>query len=312
MKSIQLLFAILFTGIFLNSCTTVINDPFVEIVEEVSLEEVVSGYDLWYVDYHRTTGSGDIPFLAKAFTVSFINGIMYANNNIVDIGRTGNGLGIDVGSYNTFNGSLETIHDIDGFHNFDITVLSNNEIRIYNRRANVNYFLIGYQVNEFDYDRLFYENIEYFLQEFVAWEKVTTQGGIANVFDLENFLAFTPENNTTFYSSQDDFGTQVDLLRWSYIGDYEVFDVAGFEDVKILTLYYEGEDIEEFELTVINDDNIQLFNTNSQTTYNFIGRGFVQFLKGTKTKKNTKDIVRNENRKRTKIKRQVKQRRNLK
>ena len=312
MKRVKLLFAILITGTILSSCTTIINDPFVELEEPISLEEVVSGYDLWYVDYHRTIGNGDVPFLSKAFTISFINGIMYANNNIVDIGRTGNGLGIDVGSYDTFNGLLETNHDLDGFHNFEVTIISNNEIEIHNRRQNVSYFLIGYQVNEFDYDRLFYENIEYFLQEFIAWEKLTTQGGVPNAFDSENYLAFTPENNTTFYSSQDNFGTHVDILRWSYVGDYEVFDVAGFEDVKILTLYYEGEDIEEFELTVVNDDSIRLFNLNSQTTYDFRGRGFVQFLKGTKTKKDTKDIVRNDNRKRTKIKRQVKNRRNLK
>ena len=31
-------------------------------------------------------------------------------------------------------------------HNdFDVTILSNNEIRIYNYRQNVNYYLIGYQ-----------------------------------------------------------------------------------------------------------------------------------------------------------------------
>ncbi len=68
------------------------------------LEEVVAAYDLWYIDYHKTTGTGDIPFLSKAFTVSFLNGQMYANNNIADIGITGNGLGINVGNYDTFNG----------------------------------------------------------------------------------------------------------------------------------------------------------------------------------------------------------------
>ena len=172
-------------------------------------------------------------------------------------------------------------------NDFEVSIISNNEINLYNYRQNVTYFLVGYQVNTFDYDKLFYENIEYFLQEFIAWEKLTTQGGVPNAFDSENYLAFTPENNTTFYSSQDNFGTHVDILRWSYVGDYEVFDVAGFEDVKILTLYYEGEDIEEFELTVVNDDSIRLFNLNSQTTYDFRGRGFVQFLKGTKTKKDT-------------------------
>ena len=136
-----------------------------------TLEEVVTEYDLWYVDYHRTTGSGDIPYVSRAFTLSFVNGILYANNNIVDIGRTGNGFGIDVGTYNTYNGFLETDHDIDGANDFEVTVLSNNEIKLYNYRQNVSYYLIGYQVNQFDYDKLFYENIEYFLQEYIAWEK---------------------------------------------------------------------------------------------------------------------------------------------
>ena len=76
MKTLKLLVLFLTTGILLNSCTLE-NAPY-----EISLEEVVSGYDLWYIDYHRTEGTGDIPFLSKAFTVSFLNGRMYANNNL--------------------------------------------------------------------------------------------------------------------------------------------------------------------------------------------------------------------------------------
>ena len=310
MKSIKLLFATLIIGSFLSSCTVFVEDNI--IVDDFSLEQVVSGYDLWYIDYHRTNGNGDIPYVSKAFTLSFINGTLYANNNIVDIGRTGDGFGIDVGTYNTFNGLLETNHDLDGANDFEVTILSNNEIRLYNYRQNVNYYLIGYQINEFDYDRLFYENIEYFLQEYAAWKKVDAQGGVPNAFDDENHLAFTPENITTFYSSQDDFGTQVDYINWNYVGGYEIFDVAGYEDLKILTLNYDDGDIEEFELSVINDGRIRLYNVNSETTYDFSGRGFVQYLKGGKSKKETKDIVRNDNRKRTKIERKTKHRRNLK
>ena len=80
------------TGTLLSSCTTIFEDSNYEY--QPTLEEVVSGYDLWYIDYNRTTGNGDIPFISRAFTLSFINGILYANNNIVDIGRTGNGLGM--------------------------------------------------------------------------------------------------------------------------------------------------------------------------------------------------------------------------
>ncbi|WP_375240268.1 hypothetical protein [Polaribacter sp.] len=310
MKSLKLLFTFILTGAFLGSCTTVFEDNFIE--NEISLEEVVSNYDLWYVDYHRTIGNGDIPFVAKAFTLSFLDGVLYANNNIADIGFTGNGLGIDVGTYDTYTGLLETRHDLDGRNDFEVTITSNNEIRLYNYRQNVTYFLIGYQTNTFDYDKLFYENIEYFLQEYQAWEKTSTTGGVSNAFDLENYLQFTPENTTTFYSSQDNFGTQIANINWSYVGDYEVFDVTGFEDLKILTLNYDGGDIEEFELSVINDGKISLYNIESETTYVFNGRGFVQYLKTDASEKSAKSIVRNSNRKRTKIVRKTKIRRNLK
>jgi hypothetical protein len=55
-----------------------------------------------------------------------------------------------------------------------------------------------------------------------------------------------------------------------------------------------------------------LYHLNSDTTYDFSGRGFVQYLKGEKTVKNAKQIVRNNNRKRTKVQRKTKVRRNLK
>ena len=311
MKTLKLLFTIIITGTLLSSCTTINNDGYVDDFQP-TLEEVVSGYDLWYVDYHRTTGSGDVPYVSRAFTLSFINGVLYANNNIADIGRTGNGLGIDVGTYNSFNGVLETNHDIDGANDFDVTILSDNEIRIYNYRENVNYYLIGYNTNNFDYDKLFYENIEYFLQEYESWEKVEARGGTPNAFDDENHLAFTPENITTFYSSQDEFGTQVANINWDYVGGYEIFDVNGFEDLKILTLNYDDGDIEEFELSVVNDGKVSLYHYNSETTYDFSGRGFVQYLKGEKNVKTAKETVRNNNRKRTKIIRKTKNKRNLK
>jgi hypothetical protein len=310
MKSLKLLFTVMIIGALLSSCNTVFEDDFRE--QEISLEEVVSGYDLWYVDYHRTIGNGDIPYVSRAFTLSFLNGILYANNNIADIGFTGNGLGIDVGTYDTFSGVLETRHDLDGRNDFEVTVTSSNEIRLYNYRQNVTYFLIGYQTNTFDYDKLFYENIEYFLQEYDAWEKTATEGGLSNAFDNENYLQFTPENTTTFYSSQDNFGAQIADVNWSYVGGYEVFDVAGFEDVKILTLNYDGGDIEEFELSVINDGRIRLYNLVSETTYDFEGRGFIQYLKGEKINKKAKASVRNTDRKRTKVKRETKIRRHLK
>lgn len=311
MKSLKLLFTFIITIAITSSCSTIYQDSF-EDNNQISLEEIVSGYDLWYVDYHRTTGNTDIPYVSKAFTLSFLNGTLYANNNIADIGITGNGVGIDIGTYNTYNGLLETDHDLDGANDFEVFEISANEIRLYNYRNNINYYLVGYQRNQFDYDKLFYENIEYFLQEYVAWEKTTTTGGTPNAFDDENYLAFTPENITTFYSSQDSFGTDIDSINWSYVGGYEVYDVTGYEDLKILTLNYDGLDIEEFELSVIDDRTIRLYHVSSKTTYDFSGKGFVQYLKVEKTSKTSKPAVRNNNRKRTKIERNTKVRRNLK
>jgi hypothetical protein len=310
MKSLKLLFILSTTAVLLSSCNTADEGDFIGI--EISLENVVSGYDLWYVDYHKTIGSRDITYISQAFTISFLNGILYANNNIADIGLTGNGLGIDVGTYDTFSGVLKINHDLDGSNDFEVTVTSPNEIRLYNYRQNITYFLIGYQTSTFDYDKLFYENIEYFLQEYAAWEKTNTVGGAPNVFDAENYLQFTPENITTFYTSQDNFSTQIVNLNWSYVGGYEVFDVMGYEDLKIITLHYESGYIEEFELSIINDGTIQLYNLNSETTYDFEGKGFIQYLKGEKTNKSVKANVKKENRKRIKIVRKTKRKKNLK
>ena len=234
---------------------------------------------------------------------------MYANNNIADIGITGNGLGIKVGNYDTYNGYLETYHNQEGRYDLEVYQISANEIRIEDTYNDVSYYLVGYQKNNFDYDKLFYENIEYFLQEYVAWEKVNTStSGSVNPFDKENYLQFTPENNTTFYSSKDSFGTDIDVIDWSFVGSYVVFDVQDYDDLKILTLNYDNGDNEEFELSVINDSKVSLYHISSETTYEFYGRGFIQYLKGGKAKSN----VRNSGRKRTKIKRETKIRRHLK
>ena len=299
MKRLKLLFLFIAASVTLTSCTVqneIIDD------NSFSLNEYVSSYDLWYIDYHRTTGTGDVPFLSKAFTVSFLNGTMYANNNIADIGKTGNGLGIAVGNYGTYRTVLETDHDLDGRYNFDVVQLSEDEIRIDDLSQNVSYYLIGYQRNNFNYDKLFYENIEYFLQEYVAWERTETNGGVPNAFDDEHFLQFTPENDVTFYSSHDSFGTNIDYIKWDYVGGYKVANIAGYSDLKLLTLNYDGGDTERFELSVINDETIKLFHLSSKTTYTFSGRGFVQYLKNEKTIKPT---VRNSGRKRTKIHRET-------
>ncbi|MDO6811653.1 hypothetical protein [Tenacibaculum soleae] len=303
MKRVKLLLLTLVTSITLTSC--VVQDT------DFSLNEYISSYDLWYIDYHRTTGNGDVSFLSKAFTVSFLNGTMYANNNIVDIGKTGNGLGIAVGDYVPRGTVLETYHDLDGNYNFEVVQLADDEIRIDDLSQNVSYYLIGYQRSNFNYDKLFYDNIEYFLQEYVAWERTATSGGTPNLFDNEHFLQFTPENDVTFYSSHDAFGTNIDYINWDYEGGYQIDNISGFNNLKLLTLNYDGGDTEEFELSVINDERIQLFHLSSETTYTFSGREFVQYLKK-ENKSITKSTVRNSNRKRTKIQRKTVDRKHLK
>ena len=299
MKTFKLFLALLVSTVIFSSCSR--DEP---LDGSISLGELMSSYDLWYVDIHSTIGNGNVPYVSKAFTLSFANGYMYANNNIADVGFTGNGLGTIVGSYNTNGIYLETFHDFDGTNIFDVIQLSENEVRIFDIYQNVSYVLVGYQREEFDYDMLFYDNIEYFMQEYSAWERTNiSQTGTPNPFDEEHFLKFTPENNTTFYSSRDLFGTNVDILSWAFTGNYEVFDVVGFDNLKILTLNYEFGDFEEFELTVDNDQVINLFHTSSQTTYEFTGRGFIQILRDGK---NGNPSVEKEDRKRTKITRKKK------
>ncbi|WP_139957478.1 hypothetical protein [Flavicella sediminum] len=299
MKTFTQFFLVVFTSsILLISCEQVYYEEVY--VEEVPLNsQVVEDYDLWYVDYHRTEGNQTIPFLTRAFTISFVNGNLYANNNISGIGITGNGYGIEVGSYDPFYTNLRTDHTIDGFHNFEIEQLSLNEIRIYNAYTNSAYYLIGYNLNDFDYDKLFYENIEYLLQDYEVWGKENTSNtGAVNDFDNENFLQFTPENNTTFYSSNNVYGTEIGNIDWSYVGGYEVYDVDGYEDLKVLILDYSNGDIETFELSVVNDTTVELYHIASETVYTFKGINFIQYLKGTTKKKST-----NSDRVREKIKR---------
>ncbi|WP_456376469.1 hypothetical protein [Lutibacter sp.] len=307
MRTLKLLFATMILGMSFISCSVIIDDT--NEAYYVNLEDVVTAYDLWYIDYNKTTGTGDVPFLSKAFTVSFINGKLWVNNNLVGIGGTGNGYGIEIGYYNTNNGILEINHDFDGYYDFDIVELSSDRLKLIDNYNNVSYYLEGYQKYSFDFDQIFYDNIEYFLQEYDVWEKTYTSAtGNLNEFDNENFLSFTPENITTFYSSQDKVGTNIADVYWDYVGGYSVADVQGYDNLKILTLDYDSWGNEEFELTVINDSEISLYHINSGTTYEFLGNGYIQYLKPS----SSKETVSNSGRKRTKVTRETKIRRNLK
>lgn len=286
MKTLKLFFITLIL-LMLNSCIIVdeieIEEYFVT-EENISLNELIQSYDLWYVDIHKTTGNDEVPFLQKAFTITFDNGRILANNNIANVGHTRNGYGVKVGEFFTYGNILETSHSY-GNSDFRVVQLSKNEIRLKDTHQNVSYFLVGYKIDDFDYDKLFYDNIEYFLQEYAAWERVNIKNGRHNIFDKEHYLKFVPENNNTFRSSEDHFGTNIDYIFWNYTGNYLVEDYED-SDIKRLTLYYNNNETEVFNLEVINDKLIRLLHLKSGTIYDFEGLGFKILTKSSQTIKN--------------------------
>ena len=297
MKTIKILLSFALTATLFTSCyTEVVVDDFNN-EPSISLNQLLRSHELWYVDINSTVGYGETPFLQKAFTVSFVNGVMYANNNIAGLGANGDGFGIDVGEYDAYDMILDVQHDIDGFSTFDVYEVDYNTIELYNPNNDTSYFLDGYQRSNFDYDFVFYDNIHYFLQEYDAWEKTyTSEFGAINEFDNENYLQFLAGgNDSTFRSSQDDNGLSANNLIWDYTGVYGVGDVTGNEFLKTLTLDYDFLDNEYFELSVINDSKIELFHPSSETVYEFEGKGYIQYLKSgdnTKGKKVNKDKMR--------------------
>jgi hypothetical protein len=72
-------------------------------------------------------------------------------------------------------------------------------------------------------------------------------------------------------------------IFWDYTGVYGVGDVADNRYLKTLTLDYDFFDNEFFELSVINDGRIQLYHPTSATVYEFMGRGYIPYLRNAKT-----------------------------
>ncbi|MDG1571646.1 nicotinic acid mononucleotide adenyltransferase [Robiginitalea sp. M366] len=244
-------------------------------------QDALEAYDLWYVDVNATRGLGEIPFLQAAFTLSFDRGVLKANNNLVGIGKTGYGLGIPVGTYAPLRGVVSIAHDLDGLWELEVFVEGPNVISLYHAPTDTSYVLRGYSRAGFDYDALFYDNIHYFLQEYEAWEKVETSlEGVPNAFDQEQWLQFLPDGQGDFFrSSTDPAGLSLSQLVWDYTGGYQVFDVPGNPDMKTLTLDYDYMGNEYFELYVIDDAAIALYHPESETLYQFRGRGFQTILK---------------------------------
>jgi len=284
MKQLKRIFGVVLLALVVTSCQTdvIVHDDYVNTTPPpLSLNQLLNSYELWYVDINETIGYGETPFLQIAFTVSFKNGVLYANNNLVGIGSQGNGFGIPIGYYDAYNMILDTDHDIDGFDTFDVYQVDYNTIELYNPYNDTSYFLNGSQRATFDYDYVFYDNIHYFLQEYEAWEKTFTSNyGALNAFDDENYLQFLAGgNDVTFRSSQDMVSTPPNSLYWDYTGIYGVGDVVGNMYLKTLTLDYDYFDNEFFELDVRNDQTIELFHADSGTLYRFKGRGYIQYLK---------------------------------
>lgn len=293
MKNGKLLFGILMIGLLASSCYTevIVDDGYIE-ESPINTALVLESYDLWYVDINATKGNGEVPFLQRAFTISFDRGIVYANNNLVGIGKTGNGLGIDVGTYGTFVGQVEVDHDVDGLWLLDVYAVNNNTLELYDARSKTSYILRGFQRSTFDYDQVFYDNIHYFLQEYQVWEKTyTSEVGAINEFDEENYLQFFSDGGGYFRSSIDGQGIPISNIQWDYEGDYEVYDVANDATLKTLTLDYDFLGNDYFELYVINDSTIELYHVSSGTVYEFTGRGYMQFLKSGDTGKKRSKII---------------------
>lgn len=283
MKTIKLLLVFAISATLFTSCyreeviiTDVNNNQ-----PGITLNQLLSSYELWYVDINQTLGPGETPFLQIAFTLSFRNGVLFANNNLVGFGSQGNGFGIDVGTYDAYGTILDVYHDIDGYQTFDVYQIDNNTIELYNPFNDTSYFLNGYQRSNFDYDFVFYDNIHYFLQEYEAWEKTfTSEMGVLNEFDNENYLQFLPGgNDSVFRSSQDVNIADPANIYWDYTGVYGVGDIPNNMYLKTLTLDYDFFDNEFFELSVINDQRIELYHPSSETIYEFTGRGYIQFLR---------------------------------
>ena len=286
MKRIKLLSGFALIALLFTSCYT---EVIIDDEPTISINQLLNAHELWYVDINETIGYGETPFLQIAFTLSFRNGTLYANNNLVGIGSQGGGFGIPVGNYDAYEMILDVNHDIDGDQTFDVYQIDGNTIELYNPNNDTSYFLHGYQRNNFDYDFVFYDNIHYFLQEYEAWEKIyTSEVGVLNEFDNENYLQFLPGgNDSTFRSSQDIDISNVDDLIWDYTGVYGIQDVANEDYLKTLTLDYDFFDNEYFELNVINDGLIELYHPTSGTYYEFEGQGYIQFMKNAKGKMDT-------------------------
>lgn len=249
---------------FVSSCS--VRDDYYE-ENQLTLGEFLHSYDLWMVNVNATRGHERIPFLQKAFTLTFSRNTLLSNNNLVGIGSVGGGYGRAIGQFYTSEAHLTVRHDQDGSYRFRIVQVSADEIDLYDLDSDAVYRLEGYNKRNFNYDKLFFDNLRYFLQEYTHWEKVyTSQQGAINPFDEENFLRFFSLNGDYIFETKDYLNRPTPL----YQGLYAIDDIRNVSDVKLLKLYYPN-GVEQFEIKVLNDGEIELFHLNSRTVYHFRG-----------------------------------------
>ena len=284
MKNVKLLASVIGLMLFFN-CTIVEYNE--EVPNVMPLSEFLNSNEIWYVEINQTLGYGEVPFLQMAFTLSFRNGVLYANNNLVGFGSNGNGFGVPIGNYLANNSILQISHVIDGIYDFEVYQTGPNQMELYDPFSETSYFLTGYQRHNFDYDYLFFDNLKYFLEEYSVWEKDFQSNGIYQPFDDENYLMFSSANQR-FSSSLDYNVYNLNSVYWDYQGHFELnnLDLNGY--LKRLNLLYDDfDETETFELFVLSDDTIKLRNLITNKTYHFKGRGLISYMRpnsGTKNK----------------------------
>ncbi|MCV6628579.1 MAG: nicotinic acid mononucleotide adenyltransferase [Flavobacteriaceae bacterium] len=284
MKYLKLAFGFAFVSLLFTSC---VYDRDITLVEETeNIESILYGKELWYVDIHATQGQGEVPFIQRAFTLSFLSNGISANNNLVGLGSNGNGFGYSIGDYNLYGKVLEVYHQDEGHWQLEVYPIHRGKIELYHRATDTSYYLLGYQRSNFDYDMLFYDNIHFLLQEYEVWEKTATStAGMTNAFDAENLLQFFPENQGEFRSSKDVLKIGLSQAVWDYTGLYQVYDIANEAYVKTLTMDYDYLDNEYFEIDVLNDKSFELYHPKSGTTYRFEGHYGIAYAKKEENKR---------------------------
>ena len=279
MKTLNSLFVCAISFLFLSSCGRDEIHP-ADVNNSVTLEQLLGSYDLWYVDLESTLGDGQTVFVEMAFTLSFLNGHLYANNNLVGFGERGNGFGVSVGVYDTNGIVLDINHALGGYQRFEVYQVSVSSIKLYSPINDTSYFLRGFQRSTFDYDAIFFENIDYFLQEYRAWENTLTAAeGAETAFDDENYLFFYNGGSQTLFKSSIDKNIEnADQIQWDYTGAYSVEDIVG-GSTKRLTLHYTFYGTDYFELSVIDDETIRLYHPGSEKTYEYTGHNYIAFIR---------------------------------